>query len=295
MRPLVVALLLVCSTAAAAEPTRVLFVTQSVGFRHKAVTREGGQLSPAEIALRDLGQKTGLFTVDATQDVAADFTKENLRNYDVVAFYTTGTLPIAEADRDYFFNDWARQEGHGVLGFHSAMDTYHDYAPYWDLIGGVFIAHAWNAGSTVHFEVHEENPITRPFVDEANADGHFVIKDEIYQYRRFQPGRVRVLMSLDHEHSPTGAPVNTFYGYHVPLAWVRSYGGGKVYCNNLGHNESTWRNQAFLDSITGAVRWVRGEVEVDTTPNPALQAEMEVKSKAAFEAGDFKAAPQDKG
>ena len=95
-----------------AGPTRILFVTQSAGFKHGSVDRDkpGRELAPAEIAMKQLAQESGgAFTVDLTQDVASDFTRENLQNYDVVAFYTTGMLPIAEEDLDYFLNDWLKQ------------------------------------------------------------------------------------------------------------------------------------------------------------------------------------------
>ena len=77
-----------------AKPTKVLFVTQSKGFVHGSVRRKE-TLAPSEVALIQLGEQTGLFDVDCTQDCEADFTKENLQNYDIVAFYTTGNLPIA--------------------------------------------------------------------------------------------------------------------------------------------------------------------------------------------------------
>ncbi len=98
--------------------------------------------------MTQLGQQTGLFDVHCTQDAEADFTKENLQNYDIVMFYTTGDLPIAEADLEYFFNEWLKQKGHGFIGFHSATDTYHDYKPYWDMIGGTFDEHPWNSATT---------------------------------------------------------------------------------------------------------------------------------------------------
>ena len=75
---------------------RILMVTQSQGFKHGSVSRKDGQLAPAEQALTEIGIKSNLFRVDCTQDVAKDFTKENLQNYDIVFFYTTGDLPIAK-------------------------------------------------------------------------------------------------------------------------------------------------------------------------------------------------------
>ena len=289
------ALLLTAPLAGAADgPSRMLFVTQSEGFRHKPVTRENGELAPAEIAMRQLGQQTGLFTLDATQDVASDMTPENLAEYDIVAFYTTGDLPLSDEAKDYFFNDWAKQEGHGIIGIHSAADTFHNYEPYWDLMGGTFIGHAWNAPSTVTFRIHDpDSAVMQPFVDAAEkpaddyGDPGYVQQDEIYQYRHWQPEKVRTLMSLDYSGSPTSKGVPVRFGYHVPVAWVKANSGGKLYFNNLGHRDDTWTRKPFLESIAQAVRWFRGEVEIDATPNPEVSAEQEQKAQREFEAGDF--------
>src|SRR5688500_10522589 len=90
---------------------RILMVTQSAGFKHGSVTRKEGQLSPAERAITELGVSSGVFRVDCTQDVAKDFTKEALDNYDIVFFYTSGDLPIAKDVLEYFLNDWLKRPG----------------------------------------------------------------------------------------------------------------------------------------------------------------------------------------
>ncbi|MCA9036319.1 MAG: ThuA domain-containing protein [Planctomycetaceae bacterium] len=253
----------------AAEKSRILMVTQSQGFVHDSVKRPSDKLAAAEISMIQLGEKTELFSVDCTQDTAADFTKENLKNYDIVMFYTTGKLPIADSDMDYFLNDWLRQKGHGFIGFHSAADTYGDFQPYWDMVGGTFNGHPWNAGNTVTITVHEpDHPTMKPFGAE------FTIKDEIYQYKNWQPEKVRVLMSLNMEKCSPSMP------YHVPVAWVKPWGEGHVYFNNLGHNESTWTDQRFLDSITAGIKWIRGDVQGESKPNPALSEAQEALAKS---------------
>lgn len=247
-----------------AEETRVLMVTQSAGFRHGSVTRKEGKLAPAEVAMIQLGQQTGIFKVDCSQDVQSDFTKDNLQKYDIVMFYTTGILPIADADRDYFFGTWLKQKGHGVIGFHSATDTFKEYEPFWDMIGGSFNGHPWGSGTTVTIAVHEpDHPLMKSFGTE------FMIRDEIYQYRHWQPEKVRVLMSLDMSKCKPSKP------YHVPIAWVKQYGEGLIYYNNLGHNNQSWTNQAYLDSIAVAVKWIKGEVDGESAPNPEISAAQE--------------------
>ncbi|MEQ8856305.1 ThuA domain-containing protein [Gimesia sp.] len=275
---LIFPLLTVTGVADAADAkTRILMLTQSKGYTHGSVKREKEQLSPSEIAMIQLGKQSGLFTVDCTQDAAADFTKENLQNYDIVMFYTTGMLPIKEADMQYFLNDWLKQKGHGFIGFHSATDTYKSYEPYWDMIGGSFNGHPWTAGNTVTITVHNTDfPAMKPFGKE------FQVKDEIYQYKNWQPEKVHVLMSLNMEKCNPKRP------YQVPVAWAKDWGQGKVFVNNMGHNPSTWTNPAFLDSVIGAIKWIRGDAPAAVPVNPELSKQEDAKAAAAVKAAEKK-------
>ena len=249
---------------------KMLMLTQSAGFKHGSVSRKGTDLSPSEIAITQLGQQTGLYTVHCTQDAAADFTKANLQNYDIVFFYTTGNLPIKREDLDYFFKEWLPAKGHGFLGAHSSSDTYHNEQLYWDMIGGTFNGHPWNAGETVTVAIHDQKfPAMIPFGAE------FQIKDEIYQYKNWQPEKVHVLASLDMSKCKTKAP------YHVPVAWAKEYGAGRVFYNNMGHNPETWANPTVVKSWEAAIRWVMGLEQADVTPNPEVSKAEEEKAKAA--------------
>ena len=134
--------------------------------------------------MTQLGQQTGLFEVHCTQDAAADFTRDNLKNYDIVMFYTTGDLPITHEDLEYFLNDWLKQKGHGFIGFHSASDTYKETEPYWDMIGGTIINHPWTSDKTV------TSPSTIPRTRRPVPSGRSSrSRDEIYRYRHFSRKR----------------------------------------------------------------------------------------------------------
>ena len=255
------------------KQVRVLMVTQSKGFKHGSVSRKDDQLAPSERAVTEMGISSNLFRVDCTQDCEKDFTKANLQNYDIVFFYTTGDLPIKDEDRDYFFNDWLKQKGHGFIGAHSAADTYHNYKPYWDMIGGTFNGHPWGSGETVTVTVHDKtHPASKPWGDE------FVIKDEIYRFKNWQPEKVRVLMSLNMAKSAKKEP------YHVPILWVKHYGDGKVMHMSLGHNEAVWDNPTYRASLLGGIKWILNLESGDATPNPDLSAAQEAKAKADVEA-----------
>ena len=277
----------VCTPLFAGKPERkyrALMLTESRGYEHGSVKRKDGKLSVAEVAITQLGQQTSLFTVDCTQNSAADFTNENLKNYDLVIFYTqsSGALPIKQEHADYFVNDWLKQKDHGFIGFHSATDTFRSnpkdeqenlrYRWYWEMTGGTFNGHPWNSRNTVTITVHDtSHPGMKPFGKE------FQIQDEIYQYRNWQPEKVHVLMSLNMQKC------NPKRSYHVPVAWAKNWGDGKVFINNLGHNQSTWTDKRFLKSTAGAVRWIMGLETGNAAPNPEVSKAEQAKAKAAAE------------
>lgn len=249
------------------QKPRVLFLTQSKGFVHSSVRRQG-ERAPAELAMMQLARDTGEFRVVCTQNAELDITPENLKNYDVVMFYTSGDLPIRDENLRHFLGEWLEQKGHGFIGFHSATDTYKDTELYWNISGGTFNGHPWGANSHVTISVHDtEHPAMRPF------GKSFEFQDEIYQYNHWQPDKCRVLMSLDMEHTEIKRP------YHVPVAWCKQVGDGRVYVNNLGHREETWQNEKFLESTLAAIQWVAGNLEGDATPNPEVSAAQHAHSK----------------
>ena len=78
----------------------------------------------------------------------------------------------------------------------------------------------------------------------------FSIHEEFYAFRENPRPRVQVLLRLD------TASVGASGDY--PLAWVQSYGNGRVYYNALGHFASTWNDPQFQQQIKGAIRWAAG-------------------------------------
>ena len=266
--------------ASAADPApekpggyRILMITESAGFKHGSVTRQDGKLAPAEQALTEIGIRSNLFRVDCSQDSRKDFTKDNLQNYDIVFFYTTLDLPIKEEHLKYFYEEWITQKGHGFIGAHSAADTFHNDKRYWDMLGGTFDGHPWNADQTVTITVHDQkHPASKPW------EAEFTIQDEIYQFKNWQPEKVRVLMSLNMAKTKLKQP------RHVPILWVKNYGEGKVMHMSLGHNEHVWTNETYQASLLGGIKWVLNLEEGDATPNPELSKAEEEKAKAAFAA-----------
>jgi type 1 glutamine amidotransferase len=256
---------------------RILMLTQSGNYEHSAVKRHDDKLSVAEQTVTDLGISSNLFRVDCSKDVAESLTKKNLQKYDIVFFYTQGNLNTPHKELDYFINNWLKQRGHGYIGTHAASDTYHNYAPYREMLGGEFQEHPWYSTKTVWIKVHDKDfPAMKPWGDE------FKITDEIYHFKNFEPDQVHVLMSMDMAKTEMKKP------YHEPIAWCRKWGDGKVFFISLGHNETVWENPKYQECLLAAIKWDLNLVPGDATPNPEYSAEQEKEAKEAYDASQHK-------
>ena len=107
---------------------------------------------------------------------------------------------------------------------------------------------------------HEPSHVTAKMLG-----AEFTWKDEIYQYKNYDPKSVRVIYSLDMAKCKTKAP------YHVPVSWVRESGKGRLFYTNLGHNESTWAMPLFKQHLLAGLRWALKLEEGPAEPNPELQ------------------------
>ena len=201
----------------AAEPAKVLYVTQSAAFAHPV-------LPYSEAVFERIATDTGRFDVTVTRD-AAILTAETLDTYDAIVFFTTGELPLSEAQRAALLA-YVRHGG-GFVGVHSATDTFYEWPGYLELIGGYFDGHPWHQRVTVDVE-KGDHPATR------HLGESFEIHDEIYQHRNWSRDRVNVLLSLDVTSVDMTAGGINRTDRDFALAWTRQEGAGRVFYTALG-------------------------------------------------------------
>jgi uncharacterized protein len=223
------------------SPERILYFTLSAGYRHEVIPL-------SKSILTQLGRSSGAFDVTATEDTSA-FSTDNLKRYAAVMFYTTGEIPMNDAEKAALL-DFVRSGG-GFLGVHSATDTFYTWPDYLDLIGGYFDGHPWHQAVTIKV-VDPNNPLVTHLGDTMQFE------DEIYQIRDFDHRGSQVLLRLDQNSVDLGKPgvQQRFYGW--PLAWTRSYGRGRVFYTALGHEASVWRDARYQRLLTNAIHWSIG-------------------------------------
>jgi uncharacterized protein (TIGR03437 family) len=79
-------------------------------------------------------------------------------------------------------------------------------------------------------------------------------------------------MTLDTRSVDLRAPgVNRTDG-DFALAWVKSYGRGRVFYTALGHFDDTWRDPRFRAMIRNGLLWLAGEIPGETAPRPVRPA-----------------------
>ncbi|HZT71385.1 MAG TPA: ThuA domain-containing protein [Terriglobia bacterium] len=234
------------SQKALAKPRKghLLYMTLSAGYKHASV-------APSEGIVKQIGERSGLFDTTVTQDVGA-FTPENLKKYDVVMFYTTGELPMTEAEKNAFIN--FIRSGHGFVGVHSATDTFYEWEPYLELIGGYFNDHPWHQQVTV--DVADPSDPIVSFLGKS-----FQVNDEIYQIADFQYKTSHVLLRLDPNSVNLRKPGvhRRFYGW--PLAWTRRDGKGRVFYTALGHEDAVWNSQWYQELLLNGIKYAMGQLK----------------------------------
>jgi type 1 glutamine amidotransferase len=160
----------------------LLYVTHSAGYKHEV-------LPYSHEVMERLGRETGAFTATVTDDVSCVNWKNLARDFDVVAFCTTGELPLSDDAKNALI-DFVRREGKAFVGIHNATDTFYKYAPYGEMVGGYFNGHPWHQEVNILVE-DPDHPSTQHLPDE------FRIHDEIYTHRNWSRDKTHVLLTLD--------------------------------------------------------------------------------------------------
>jgi uncharacterized protein len=229
--------------AHARPPKKLLVVTVTKGFRH------ADSIPVAEKVIGELATKSGRFTVDYVRDdaeMAQKMTLEALKGYDGVVFAsTTGDLPLP--DRDGFLK-WLAS-GKAFIGMHAASDTFHNYRPFIEMIGGEFKTHG--AQSEVECLVEDmKHPATK------TLGKSVTVFDEIYQFQSYDRNAFHALLALD-KHPNTKAPGD------YPIAWCKRYGKGRVFYTALGHRVDVWQKPWYQEHILGGILYALGLAKGD--------------------------------
>lgn len=258
-------------TVSAQDKVLVLFLSKSAGYEHSCIKQENGLPSHVDNVLQKIAGEMGA-EIKSTKD-ASLINAENLKNYKVVVFFTSGVLTIEGTDKTppmaatgvEELLAWIRNGG-GFVGYHCSSDSFHrddntPNSPYLDMVGGEFLTH----GKQFEGKLDIVDP-AHPAM--ANFPNPWVILDEWYAFRNLMTERMHVLALLDPREQRTEQP-DKYNIPSYPVVWCSTEGQGRVYYNAMGHREDVWDNETFQKTVKDAINWARGEGPANAEPNYA--------------------------
>lgn len=251
---------------APAEPKakrKVLIYSKTAGFRHSSIP-----VGTRTFVL--MGDKTGAYMAVATEEPEF-FAPEKLKTFDaVVMLNTTGNCLRPAADKsdknaieleEIYKNSLENfvAGGKGLMGTHSATDTYHKWEAYNKMMGGTFAGHPWHTKVPVKV-LEPKHPLNAAFEGK-----DFEIVDEIYQFRADTglASERTMLLSLDTDKMDVSKGSRKDQTY--PVSWAATYGQGRTFYCSLGHREEIYHNPTILKHYLAGLQYVLGDL-----PAPAL-------------------------
>ena len=118
-------------------------------------------------------------------------------------------------------------------------------------------------------------------INQAFDGAGFTHTEEYYRFpddgpeAYYKPENVHVLLSVDADKSPemfkpgrNGQKLYERPNRDYPVAWIKTYGKGRVYYNSLGHMPETMMSKAIMGHVFGAIQFLLGDLDADTQPSP---------------------------
>jgi type 1 glutamine amidotransferase len=244
---------------------RKLLVIESLhGMSHNTIPH-------TNVMIEEMGKITGAWEAVFNNDL--DHLKyPKIKEYDAVFLNSiVGELLAEPAVRDGL----ARfvKEGGGLGGIHGTPWASRNWDEFAEMIGAQSAPHRIEQGVMKVYD--PASPLMKPF-----AGKELPFREEYYRFEHEGRGRlrwdsVRVLLTVALD-DPKIEP-RPWNGYKrpdniYPVAWIRTYGKGRVFYNSLGHMPETFMTPEIVGHFLAGLQFMLGDLEADTTPNPASRA-----------------------
>ncbi len=192
-----------------------------------------------------------------SRGIAMDYTEDpgilsadRLAPYDALVLYAN--LDSIEPGRESALLDYVAS-GRGFVPLHCASYCFRNSDAFVRLVGAQFARHG--LGPIRARVVDPFHPAMAGLADVETID-------ETYEHVRVESDR-SVLMARECAE-----------GRLEPVTWTRTHGRGRVFYTALGHDERTWKNEAFLALVERGIRWA------SAAPPPFETIEAEVPTYA---------------
>jgi len=250
---------------AAPSKRRKLLVIESLhGMSHNTIPH-------TNVMIEEMGRITGAWEAEFNNDLD-NLKYPKIKEYDGVFLNSiVGELLAEPAVREGL----ARfvKEGGGLGGIHGTPWASRNWDEFAEMIGAQSAPHRIEQGVMKVYD--PASPLMTPF---AGKDLPF--REEYYRFEHEGRGRlrwdsVRVLLTVALD-DPKIEP-RPWNGYKrpdniYPVAWIRTYGRGRVFYNSLGHMPETFMTPEIVGHFLAGLQFLLGDLVADATPNPVGRA-----------------------
>jgi type 1 glutamine amidotransferase len=208
-------------------------------------------VSHALVTIEGLGLRTSLFdtlirtdtqliTKQAVSTLNGTLTfYRNLLDFDAVLLFTSGE-PRLTAQQKADLLSFVRDDGKGLVAVHSAISSFGSWPAFKEMIGGSGAEPSGNKEENEVRVLAPEFPGMRMFASS------FRIRDKFFRISLARPENTRVLARSEPD---------------IPVAWTTSYGKGRVFVSQIGHDDAVWDRKDVQSMYLEAIRWVMHESE----------------------------------
>jgi type 1 glutamine amidotransferase len=226
------------------------------------------------LAIDLMAKKTGAFEAIFSNDLD-NLRWPKIKEFDAIYFNDTvgelfPDLEVRESLLRYV------KEGGGVGGWHGSGWASRSWKGFGELFSAADAPHRIEPA---YLKLEDpKNPINQAF-DGAGLEH----TEEYYRFHHDGPTKyysrddVHVLLSLDMSRSPAvtkpgrnGQPFYSRPDQDYAVAWIKSYGKGRVYYNSMGHMPETMMSKPIMGQVFAAIQFLLGDLDADTTPSAKL-------------------------
>lgn len=233
-------------------------------------------------ALDAIGRKTGAFEPVVSDDLSV-YLPENIRHFDAIVLNNSSGPWITPTDADLAKEAFRKhgtdkpaleqvlrnslldfvRNGGGLVCLHYAIAANSHWPEFQELIGAKFTGHPWNEEIAVTVE-EPDHPLVAAFDAK-----DFWIADEIYEYGPpYDRSKLRVLLSLDPARSNMGVRWINRKDNDFALAWVKTFGDGRVFNTSFGHRTELFCDPRVLAFYLDAIQFAAGDIDAPVAPRP---------------------------
>ncbi|MDO5580310.1 MAG: ThuA domain-containing protein, partial [Planctomycetia bacterium] len=263
------------STVFASTPKKILYFERSTSYVHPPTVVEADGLSIAGKVLKKLCAPLG-YEVVCTQDGTLF---DDVDPYSGFIFYTCGELdkpggkkntpPMSAKGVKNFYE--AIRAGKGLLGIHSATDTWKTPGEKWEnqpvadrneytkVIGAQFVSHGSQQETTMRVV-----DSSLPWIGKQGKSFQFF--EEWYAMKNFNPD-MHVILAQETEGMKKKGNDVCYDRPAFPSTWARMEGKGRVAYTALGHNNKSWTEEVVPGVVFDLIQFILGLVDMDLTPN----------------------------